>query len=797
MESELADIFGVTVRPSADTADAIYDQVAETLRRAGLPAAGAAGAVRHRGAGHHRRPVRRPRAPRGDPRRRRRSRPGCSRPSGPTATSSRPAPTGRSWSTRSARRRTSTPATTRATSPRWRTAGGTSSRTAPSRPTTATPTSRTDPLEPAEAERIYAAARAGAATPDEATALRRHLLLEMARMSVDDGLVMTLHPGVHRNHHTPDLRRASAPTSGCDIPIAVEFTRGAAAAAGALRHRRGLPARAVHPRRDRVLPRDRARSPASTRASTRARRGGSSTRPRRSAATAAPSPRPPASPAPPASSTTPGPSAPSRPATTCPAASTAASWPSSSPSTASTRTRPWRPPRPRDHQPAEGVQAVTGTSHRSAAEPRPRRPTGRPRADRAPRHSATSSAPTRPGTPNTPPTPREWGIAAFSGRMSPDSGRTAQLAAQDGLYTLVVRAADGDRPEMISSLSQVSGPLDDWRRCFGRPELALVTITVTEAGYRRTADGGLDTADPEVAADVAALAPSRHGRRRRHRPRQARARARRAPRTGPAGPGRRALRQRAGQRRRWRRGWSASWPRPPTPTCATGSPRTSRSSPRWSTASPRGPPTDDRARLRAGPASTIRCRWSPSPSPSGCWPGTSRQGRPRWEDAGARFVDDVAPFEQRKLWLLNGSHSLMAYAGTIRGHETVEQAISDLVVPRRGSTSGGTTPRGTCRCPPRTSRRTGPRCSSATRTRASAICWPRSPPTARRSCPIRILPTVQADVAAGARAAGRRARARRLGVPPARRAARRWPTSPPTSSSRWPQATSTTPSDGC
>ena len=82
----------------------------------------------------------------------------------------------------------------------------------------------TAPLEQGEAERIFTAARKGTATPDEATALRRHLLLEMARMSVDDGLVMTLHPGVHRNHHTPTHHRFGADV-GCDIPIAMEFTR--------------------------------------------------------------------------------------------------------------------------------------------------------------------------------------------------------------------------------------------------------------------------------------------------------------------------------------------------------------------------------------------------------------------------------------------------------------------------------------------------------------------------------------------------------------------------------------------
>jgi fructuronate reductase len=43
-------------------------------------------------------------------------------------------------------------------------------------------------------------------------------------------------------------------------------------------------------------------------------------------------------------------------------------------------------------------------------------------------------------------------------------------------------------------------------------------------------------------------------------------------------------------------------------------------------------------------------------------------------------VTDVEPWEQRKLWLLNGSHSLMAYAGSLRGHSTVAEAIADPVV---------------------------------------------------------------------------------------------------------------------
>jgi glucuronate isomerase len=82
----------------------------------------------------------------------------------------------------------------------------------------------TAPLAQADAEQIFGAALAGGATPQQTTALRRHLLLEMARMSVEDGLVMTLHPGVYRNHHTPTTERFGADV-GCDIPIGMEFTR--------------------------------------------------------------------------------------------------------------------------------------------------------------------------------------------------------------------------------------------------------------------------------------------------------------------------------------------------------------------------------------------------------------------------------------------------------------------------------------------------------------------------------------------------------------------------------------------
>ena len=82
---------------------------------------------------------------------------------------------------------------------------------------------RTDPLDSGEASRIYRAALHAEVTDAEAVAFRRNMLLEMARMSVEDGLVMTLHPGVRRNHHAPTFARFGGDT-GHDIPIRIELT---------------------------------------------------------------------------------------------------------------------------------------------------------------------------------------------------------------------------------------------------------------------------------------------------------------------------------------------------------------------------------------------------------------------------------------------------------------------------------------------------------------------------------------------------------------------------------------------
>jgi glucuronate isomerase len=83
---------------------------------------------------------------------------------------------------------------------------------------------RTERLSDADATATYARALAGTATAEDADRFAAHMLMELARMSVDDGLVMQLHPGSFRNHNTRIFDRFG-PDRGCDIPIATEYTR--------------------------------------------------------------------------------------------------------------------------------------------------------------------------------------------------------------------------------------------------------------------------------------------------------------------------------------------------------------------------------------------------------------------------------------------------------------------------------------------------------------------------------------------------------------------------------------------
>jgi glucuronate isomerase len=79
-------------------------------------------------------------------------------------------------------------------------------------------------LDPAEAGAIFQRALHGQATSEDAARFSAGMLVEMARMSVEDGLVMQIHPGTLRDHNQPLFQRFG-PNIGGDIPIRTEYTR--------------------------------------------------------------------------------------------------------------------------------------------------------------------------------------------------------------------------------------------------------------------------------------------------------------------------------------------------------------------------------------------------------------------------------------------------------------------------------------------------------------------------------------------------------------------------------------------
>lgn len=86
----------------------------------------------------------------------------------------------------------------------------------------------TNELSEDEASAIFDRALKGEWTCQDGALFMAHMLMEMARMSVEDGLVMQLHPGSYRSHNDVVANRFGA-DKGCDIPLQTEYTRNLAA----------------------------------------------------------------------------------------------------------------------------------------------------------------------------------------------------------------------------------------------------------------------------------------------------------------------------------------------------------------------------------------------------------------------------------------------------------------------------------------------------------------------------------------------------------------------------------------
>ncbi len=283
-----------------------------------------------------------------------------------------------------------------------------------------------------------------------------------------------------------------------------------------------------------------------------------------------------------------------------------------------------------------------------------------------------------------------WGYAGFTGRTA---GVAETLRAQDCRYTILERGPDGDRVEVVDALVAAFPAADTGAllSALTDPAVAVVTLTVTEAGYRRRGDGGLDTDDPAVRADLAELAAAGVAGRR----------------LGPLGAVPTRLAAALAARRDAGAGpvavvscdnLSGNGPalarvvREAAAAVAAAGPGSGPYAglAEWIDATVPFPSTmvdrivpatgpDDLARVaeltgRPDPAAVVAEPFSEWVL-AGSFPGS----RPAWERAGAQFVDDVSPFEDRKLWLLNGAHSLMAYTGPVRGARTIAEAAADPV----------------------------------------------------------------------------------------------------------------------
>lgn len=267
----------------------------------------------------------------------------------------------------------------------------------------------------------------------------------------------------------------------------------------------------------------------------------------------------------------------------------------------------------------------------------------------------------------------DWGIAAFTGRR-PDAALA--LAEQDGLYTVVERGDAGDSFATVSSIVEAVDGADVGRltALVAAPATAVITLTITEAAYRLRADGSLDTGAADVAADLALLA-SGSGYPTTPLGRLVLAlAARRAAGTGPlavvccdnlSNNGTVAHNAVVGMAGAWDAGL-ASWIEANASFVSTSVDRIT--------------PRTTGADVEAVQAACGYRDSSPvvaEPFSNWVLSGDFPAGRPRWEDAGAVFVADIEPYENRKLWLLNGAHSLLAYAGQLRGHTTVAEALAD------------------------------------------------------------------------------------------------------------------------
>jgi len=267
-----------------------------------------------------------------------------------------------------------------------------------------------------------------------------------------------------------------------------------------------------------------------------------------------------------------------------------------------------------------------------------------------------------------------WGIIAASLRSA--DTRDA-LAPQDGLYTFALRDGETTKLRVIGSVIRMIVAPEDPEAliaAIAEPGIKLVTLTITEKGYA-VDRGRLDRDDPAVRRDLAGdgtptsalgfLAAGLQRRQQAGAPEVTIVSCDNLPKNGETLKA--VLLEFAGLKHDGLADWIEA-------NVAFASSMVDRIVPATTEA--------DRSEVDAGLG--LSDAWPVMAEPAFDWIVEDRfpVGRPPFEPSGVRFVEDVEPYEQMKLRLLNGAHTAIAAIGRLAGYETVPEAVADVRIQR-------------------------------------------------------------------------------------------------------------------
>lgn len=266
-----------------------------------------------------------------------------------------------------------------------------------------------------------------------------------------------------------------------------------------------------------------------------------------------------------------------------------------------------------------------------------------------------------------------WGICGVTQRSA---AVVEQLRPQDNLYAVLQRGSEGDSLRVVGSVAETIFGRDEpelLQRRFADPHVEVITLTVTEKGYRRDGAGRLDLADPLVQADLTgSAAGTAVGQLVRGL--QERSRACAAPVTVLSCDN--------------LTGNGAALARLVEDFCTALPSVEGEPLGEWVRANVRFPSsmvdrivpaTTAEDRAQAQDLLGLEDRGLVVAEQFLQWviEDDFAAGRPPWELAGAQLTDDVAPYEEMKLRILNGTHSMLAYLGALAGHDTIAEAVRD------------------------------------------------------------------------------------------------------------------------